>query len=216
MRVKICGITNPADAVAAVDAGADALGFVFCEQSPRRLSIARACEITRTLPPYVAKVGVFVDAPEAAIKEAIRECRLDTIQLHGNEPPEFCLRFPDVNVCKAFRIRNADSVTALAGYQADAFLLDSFDPGRHGGTGARFNWEWAGDARKFGRPIILAGGLTAENVAQAISLARPYAVDVSSGVESAPGKKDAAKVAAFIQAAKQSPAGAVLPGVTAP
>lgn len=201
MRVKICGLTRREDALAAVAAGADALGFIFYEPSPRHLSLPAAAEIIRAVPPFVAKVGVFVDAEAAFIQRAVAECGLDTVQLHGAEPPEFCRQFA-VPVIKAFRIRDRDSLRALPAYDTVAWLLDSFVPGKPGGTGAQFNWDLAAEAKKLGCPIILAGGLTPENVAAAVAKVRPYAVDVSSGVESAPGRKDEAKVRAFIAAAK--------------
>ncbi len=201
VKVKICGITSVADALAAVEAGADALGFMFYEPSPRNLSFAAAEEIIRQLPPFVAKVGVFVDAGDEFIRQAIAECGLDTVQLHGSEPPEFCRKFA-VKVVKAFRIQNLASLQALPAYDNSAWLLDSFVPGQPGGTGARFNWDLALEAKKLGRPIILAGGLTPENVADAVRRVQPFAVDVSSGVESAPGRKDAAKLRAFIQAVR--------------
>jgi phosphoribosylanthranilate isomerase len=201
LRVKICGITNPDDALMAIDAGADALGFMFYEPSPRKLSLTAAANITRQLPPFVTKVGVFVNAGEGFIQQAIAACGLDRVQLHGDESPEFCRKF-SVPVIKAFRVRDADSLNVLPRYDTAAWLLDSYVSDKHGGTGATFNWELAMAAKKFGRPIILAGGLTPENVGEAIRQVRPYAVDVSSGVESAPGKKDFGKVRAFIKSAR--------------
>lgn len=201
--VKICGITNPADALAAVDAGADALGLMFYEPSPRNLSIAAAAAIARALPPYVIKVGVFVNPAEDFVLRAIGECGLNLVQFHGEESPEFCALFP-VMVLKAFRIRDAESLKALPNYPTDAWLLDAYSPDKPGGTGEKFNWELAVEAQKFGKPIFLAGGLTPENVAEAVRQVRPYAVDVSSGVESSPGKKDHEKVRRFIKEAKNS------------
>jgi phosphoribosylanthranilate isomerase len=203
VRVKMCGITNLADALSAVEAGADALGFVFCESSPRCLTVQAAAKIIAALPPFVAKVGLFVDASEAAIREAVEHGGIDVLQLHGDEPCEFCHRFQSP-VIKAFRVRDASSLTGLPHYNVAAWLLDSYVPGKPGGTGERFNWELACHAAQLGRPIILAGGLTPANVADAVRQVRPYAVDVSSGVESAPGKKDSEKVKAFIQAAKSA------------
>jgi phosphoribosylanthranilate isomerase len=202
VRVKICGITNVQDALAAVDAGADALGFVFYEQSPRHLSYQSAGEIIRALPPFVAQVGVFVNVDEVTIRRAVLETGVDTLQFHGDESPEFCHKFATLKVYKAFRIQSTGSLAALRGYATDAWLLDSFVADQRGGTGAPFNWDLAVQAVKLGRPVILAGGLTPENVAQAVQTVRPFAVDVSSGVESRPGKKDHAKVRAFIQSAR--------------
>jgi phosphoribosylanthranilate isomerase len=199
--VKICGLTSPADALAAAAAGADALGFMFYEKSPRHLTIKTAAEIAGQLPPFVVKVGVFVNAPEETVLRAIGECGLNLLQFHGDETPEYCGLFPVMTV-KAFRIRDAESLKQLSQYQTDAWLLDTWMPDKPGGTGATFNWDLAVAAQKLGKPIFLAGGLTPENVADAVRRVRPYAVDVSSGVEASPGKKDHAKVAAFIQAVK--------------
>jgi phosphoribosylanthranilate isomerase len=199
--VKICGITSPADGIAAVEAGADALGLMFYEPSPRKLSVKEAAEIARELPPSVIKVGVFVNAPEVFVSRAIAECGLNIVQFHGDESPEFCRLFP-VMTLKAFRIKDADSLSRLPDYKTDAWLLDAHVAGKPGGTGQTFNWDFAIAAQKLGRPIFLSGGLTPENVADAVRKVRPYAVDVSSGVEASPGKKDHGKVRAFIQAAK--------------
>lgn len=199
--VKICGLTNEADALAAAHAGADALGFVFYESSPRRVSIEQAGEIVRRLPAPVVKVGVFVNAPEELVLRAISECGLNLLQFHGDEPPEYCSQFGIMSM-KAFRIRDAASLEAVALYPTDAWLLDAYSPDVVGGTGATFNWELARTVQGRGRPIFLAGGLTAENVAAAIRQVQPYGVDVSSGVEASPGKKDHQRVEAFIRAAK--------------
>jgi phosphoribosylanthranilate isomerase len=202
VRVKICGVTNAEDALAAVDAGANALGFMFYESSPRNVAVKVAADIIRQLPPFVAKVGVFVNAAEENVRRAIGESGIDTLQFHGDETPEFCRGFLPLKIYKAFRMENLESLLALPGYRTDAWLLDSFVEGKRGGTGAQFNWDLAVESKKFGRPIILAGGLTPENVAEAVRKVQPFAVDVSSGVESAPGKKDHAKVRRFIAAAK--------------
>ncbi len=201
VKVKICGITNFADAMAAVEAGADALGFVFYDQSPRSVSVEAAAILIRQLPPFIMKVGVFVNAPEDLVVSAIRECGLNLLQFHGEESPEYCLQFGLMSM-KAFRIRDATSLQALLDYHTDAWLLDAYAPDKPGGTGETFNWDLALEAQGWGRPIFLAGGLTPENVAEAVRRAQPYGVDVSSGVEAAPGRKDPDKVKAFIQAAK--------------
>ena len=202
LKVKICGVTNLEDAIAAVDAGADALGFMFYESSARNVSIKVEAEIIRQLPPFVAKVGVFVNAADESVRRAIGESGIDTLQFHGDETPEFCRRFSPLKIYKAFRMENLESLRALPGYRTDAWLLDSFVEGKPGGTGAKFNWDLAVEATRLGRPIILAGGLTPENVGGAVRKVRPFAVDVSSGVESAPGQKDHAKLRRFIAAAK--------------
>ncbi len=203
VKVKICGITRAADAQAAAAAGADLLGFNFWTQSPRCLTPAAASDIIRALPPFVVKVGVFVDAEPETVLEAVRVCGLDLLQFHGDETPDYCLQFNLMSM-KAFRIRDAESLAALPAYHTDAWLLDAFVAGQPGGTGATFNWDLAVEARKLGRPVFLAGGLTPENVATAVRRVQPYGVDVSSGVESAPGVKDYQKVRDFIAAAKQA------------
>lgn len=200
VKVKICGITSGSDALAAVDAGADALGFMFYAPSPRNVSFGVAAEIIRQLPPFVAKVGVFVNPTEEEVRRAIGECGLDTLQFHGEETPEFCRSF-GVKTMKAFRVRDAESLRQTDAYANEAWLLDSYVAGQLGGTGARFNWDLATEAARR-HTVLLAGGLTPENAAEAVRKVRPYGLDVSSGVESAPGKKDAAKVRAFIAAAK--------------
>ncbi|HEY5346251.1 MAG TPA: phosphoribosylanthranilate isomerase [Verrucomicrobiae bacterium] len=200
-QVKICGVTNVADALAAAGAGADMIGLNFYEKSPRYISVAQAAEISRTLPPFVLRVGVFVNPDEALVMRALGECNLSLLQFHGDEDSDFCTQFGIMSV-KALRVRDAESLAALANFNTDAFLLDAYSKSGLGGTGEKFNWELAVEAQKFGKPIFLAGGLTPENVADAVKQVRPFAVDVSSGVESAPGKKDAAKVRAFIAAAK--------------
>ena len=200
-RVKICGITNLADAQAAVEAGADAVGFIFYEKSPRHVSLAQAAEISKQLPPYVMRVGVFVNAADQVILQAIAEAGLTMLQFHGDEPPEFCGRFGLMNM-KAFRIRDAGSLEGISAYQTDAYLLDGYSPATLGGTGQTFNWDLAIEAQKFGKPIFISGGLTPENVAEAVGKVLPFGVDVSSGVEAAPGKKDHGKVRAFIAAVK--------------
>ena len=202
LLVKICGITNLEDARTAVDAGADALGFMFYAASARNIDPAAAREIIAQLPAGAAKVGVFVNATAETIRRIAPECGLDTLQLHGEEMPEFCRQFAPLKIWKAVRVRDENSLRALPAYETDAWLLDSFTPGARGGTGEKFNWDLAVSAKNLGRPVILAGGLTPENIAEAVRQVRPFGVDVSSGVESAPGKKDAAKVRAFIEAAK--------------
>ena len=201
VNVKICGVISVSDGLAAAAAGADMIGLMFYERSPRHIPLATAIEIARALPPHVVKVGVFVNPSADAVQRAIAECGVSLLQFHGDEPSEFCTQFGVMSL-KAFRIRDAAALAALPGYSTDAWLLDAFSPDALGGTGEQFNWDLALDAKKLGRPIFLAGGLTPENVAEAVRRVQPFAVDVSSGVESAPGKKDPAKVRAFITAAK--------------
>jgi phosphoribosylanthranilate isomerase len=200
-RVKICGITNVADGLAAAEAGADMIGLMFYESSPRHITLARAVEISRAMPLFLMRVGVFVNAPADFVLRAIGECNLTMLQFHGDETSDFCTQFGLMNM-KAIRVRDAESLTQLENYQTDAFLLDAHSKNGLGGTGEKFNWELAVEVQKFGKPIFLAGGLTPENVADAVRIVHPFGVDVSSGVESAPGIKDHAKVKAFITAAK--------------
>jgi phosphoribosylanthranilate isomerase len=201
VKVKICGITRVADAQAAASAGADMIGLMLYEHSPRHVTLGAASEIARALPPFVMRVGVFVNPEEEFVLRAIAECGLGLLQFHGDEPSEFCTQFGLMSM-KALRVRDAESLKGLEKYQTDAFLLDAHSPTGLGGTGEQFNWELAVEAQKLGKPIFLAGGLTPENVAAAVRQVHPFAVDVSSGVESAPGIKDAAKVRAFIAAAR--------------
>jgi phosphoribosylanthranilate isomerase len=204
-RVKICGITNLKDALFAAEAGADALGFIFYAQSPRYIMTDRAREIILRLPPFVAKVGVFVNEELDRVREIMTYCHLDYAQLHGDEPPEQVAALAP-RAIKAARVRSATDVERLRAYQAAAYLLDTYHPTKHGGTGEVFDWELAVEAKSHGVPtelaLILAGGLTPDNVADAIQRVHPYAVDVSSGVEAAPGIKDYQKVWRFIMAAK--------------
>jgi len=184
----------------AVEAGADALGFVFFEKSPRNINPLAAANIIARLPPFIQTVGLFVNEEPEKINWAADYCGLDLVQLHGDETPEDCL---EVNrrVIKAFRVQSIVSLEPLKKYQVCGYLLDAWCPDCYGGTGKTFNWEMAAAAGHYGR-IILAGGLTPDNIAEAINAVSPYAVDVSSGVESAPGKKDAEKVRQFIKLAK--------------
>jgi len=203
LKIKICGITNLDDAQAASDAGADALGFMFYESSPRNISLARAGEIAGRISPFVLKVGVFVDPDPDFVLSAITSCGLNLLQFHGEEKPEFCQGF-GVMTMKAFRIKDAASLEQLPNYGTDAWLLDSYVAGKQGGTGEKFNWDMAIEARKLGRPVFLAGGLTPVNIGEAVRKVQPYGVDVSSGVESSPGRKDHEKIRAFITAAREA------------
>lgn len=203
VRVKICGITNLADARHAVACGADALGFVFHPGSPRYVAPETVREIIAALPPLLTSVGLFVNQPPARMLETARFCGLDVLQLHGDEPPESC-SLPPYRVIKALRVRGAESLDQHDKYPVAALLLDAWVPGEYGGTGQVFDWPLAAEVAR-SRPVILAGGLTPDNVAAAVGAVRPYAVDVSSGVEAAPGRKDPDKVAAFIRYAKQGP-----------
>jgi phosphoribosylanthranilate isomerase len=201
IKVKICGITSVTDGRLAAEAGADMIGLMFYEHSPRHATLAQAVAISRALPPFVMRVGVFVNPDAALVTRALGECGLSLLQFHGDETSDFCTQFGVMSL-KAVRVRDEESLKMLENLRTDAFLLDAYSKNGLGGTGEQFNWDLAVAAQKYGKPIFLAGGLTPENVAAAVRQVRPFAVDVSSGVESAPGKKDAAKVRAFIAAAK--------------
>lgn len=202
LKVKICGITNVADAIAAVTLGADALGFMFFEGSSRHISNDKIKEIIRELPPFISKVGVFVNATRQQVDDAIEKTGIDTLQFHGDEPPEACRAF-GLKTIKAFRVQGKDMLQIMPRYDVDAWLLDSFVTGKKGGTGKTFDWDLAVHATSLGTPVILAGGLNPENIARAVAQVQPFGVDVSSGVESGPGKKDHAKIANFIQRARE-------------
>jgi len=207
-RVKICGLTNPKDALVAAEAGADFLGFIFYPPSPRYVTPEQAQEIVTQIRsqspisnPHL--VGVFVDQRPEIVAQTLDFCGLDYAQLHGTEPPERVTTLMDwgLSVIKAFRIRDGASLVEIERYRATAYLLDAYVPGQPGGTGHTFDWALAARARQYG-PVILAGGLTPGNVAQAVHQVQPWAVDVSSGVEATPGRKDHDKLRQFIAATK--------------
>jgi phosphoribosylanthranilate isomerase len=199
VKVKICGITNLKDALAAVEYGADALGFVFAP-SPRQLTIEKAREIVDRLPPYVCKVGVFVNSELTQVKETMSQCNLDLAQLHGDEGPDYCAAlFP--KVIKVFTSNNLPSDTKLRRYKLPAYMLDIDKKTSINETERKQLWQLAHNLGEH-VPVILAGGLTPENVSEAIEMARPYGVDVSSAIEAKPGKKDHAKMRAFLMMAK--------------
>lgn len=198
--VKICGLTDTADALHAADCGADAIGLVFYGRSPRCVTREVARTICAALPPFVTRVGLFVNAAPETIRQTVADCGLDAVQLHGDEAPEQSDYSP-LRTIKALRVRDAQSLVGHEAFQTSTLLLDAWTPDAYGGTGESFNWDLAAAVASV-RPVILAGGLTSGNVEEAIERVCPYAVDVSSGVESAPGQKDFAKVAAFIRAVK--------------
>lgn len=200
VRVKICGITNLEDARLAADLGAHALGFIFYPKSPRYVAPDVARDIIRALPPLVLSVGVFVDEDAGVVRDIASQAGLDWVQVHGRESPDYCKSLGR-RVIKGFRVRGEDIFEKLQQYQgaAQAFLLDAYKPGHPGGTGETFDWDLARQADKFG-PIILAGGLTSNNIVEAVRAARPAAVDVASGVEATPGRKDPVKLGAFFAA----------------
>lgn len=204
-RVKICGITCAEDALAAVEAGANALGFVFVPGTPRCVRPEVAASILRELPPFVSTVGVFVDQPLEEVLAIITAVKLHVAQLHGQEPEAFSRRLP-VPVIKALRVRDEGSLKPISSYPAHAFLLDADVAGQPGGTGRLLPWDVAVRATGLA-PIILSGGLRPENVGEAVRRVRPFAVDVSSGVERSPGRKDHRKVREFIANVRQADLG---------
>jgi phosphoribosylanthranilate isomerase len=201
-KVKICGITNAEDAIAAVEAGADALGFVFYRKSPRYIEPTLARQIVRCLPPLVIPVGVFVDEDQQVVRNLMDDCGLALAQLHGNESAIYCKELGRT-VLKALRVKDRSTFLALAEFRAGVrgFVLDAFSDQAYGGTGQVIDWQLAAEAARVAS-VLLAGGLTPDNVEKATQTVQPYGVDVSSGVERAPGKKDHEKVRAFIRAAK--------------
>ncbi len=201
VKVKICGITNLEDAMGAVDFGADALGFVFFKESPRHIPPKEAARIIRQVPSLVQTIAVVVNECSDNLERIVAESGVDAVQLHGEEPPEFCRS--SRRTIKAIRVKSLDSLAPLERYKGlvSAFLLDAYAADALGGTGRLFNWDIAIEAKRFGR-IILAGGLTCENVADAVRYVAPYAVDVSSGIEAGKGKKDHEKMRLFIERAK--------------
>lgn len=204
VKIKICGLTNAEDTAVAVEAGADAIGFVFHKKSPRCAESAVVRAIVKTLPPFVLPVGVFVNEEAKVVRDLMDSCGLALAQLHGDETAAYCeaLGRP---VLKAIRLQDRRSFLALAEFQGRAgvrgFLVDAFSPDAYGGTGQVADWSLAAEAAS-AATILLAGGLTPDNVSQAIQQVRPYGVDVSSGVEASPGRKDHGKVRAFVQAAR--------------
>jgi phosphoribosylanthranilate isomerase len=196
VKIKICGITNIDDAMAAVDYGADALGFNFFRKSPRYIEPNKAAEIIAQLPPFIVPVAIFVNEREERIREILSSACIHGVQFHGDETPEFCQRFGN-HVIKAFQVKDKESIKHMAHYRVSAYLLDSYREGVRGGTGETFDWHLAVVAKTFGR-IILAGGLNPDNVAEAVKLVQPYGVDVAGGVEREKGIKDHGKLRNFI------------------
>lgn len=202
--IKICGMTNKADALQAARLGADMLGFIFYGKSPRYVNAAAAADIINELPAAVKKVGVFVDEDPSVVRAIARDTGLDTLQFHGDETPDYCGAFRgDYTVIKAFRIKGAESLAVVNDYDVDYYLLDSFASGSAGGTGKAFDWKVAKEF-EFLKPVILSGGLTPENVRSAIALIAPYGVDVSTGVEISPGRKDHERMKMFIEEVRKA------------
>ncbi|MFH0763806.1 MAG: phosphoribosylanthranilate isomerase [Candidatus Omnitrophota bacterium] len=198
-RIKICGITNKIDAVGAADLGADMLGFVFYKNSKRYVSPAMAEDIINELGPGIGKVGVFVDETMEFVMNAAEDAGLNMLQFHGDETPEYCAYFRGrFKVIKAFRLKERDDLKAINNYNTDYYLLDTYKRDSIGGTGEAFDWKILKDFEIL-RPVILSGGLTPANISAAIKEVAPYAVDVSTGVESSPGKKDMTLLKKFVE-----------------
>jgi phosphoribosylanthranilate isomerase len=202
--VKICGITNLADAQAAVKAGADFLGFIFYAKSPRYVTPQQAKRIISRLPRRVLKVGVFVNEAPARVRSAVASCGCDMVQLHGDEPPAVVRGFAEFPIIKAVRVKSAASLKDLSKYDVDFFLFDAFSSKERGGTGKVFDWKLLKRIEKLKTPYFISGGLTPGNVGEVLKKARPFGVDVSSGVERCPGRKDVRKLRAFVKAVRFS------------
>lgn len=204
MKIKVCGITSYRDASMALSLGVDALGFNFYSRSPRYVAPAAARRIVNRLPPFVTKVAVYVNSGDPAeVERWARHAGMDALQLHGDETPEYCRLLAHWRLLKAIRIGEGFQPEDLQKYRVSAFLLDTRDPKQYGGTGKPFDWKVAA-ALRTKLPIVLAGGLSPENVADAVRVVRPYAVDVCSGVEISPGRKDRRKLAAFINEVRRA------------
>jgi len=204
-RVKICGITRAEDAIMAARAGADAIGLVFYPPSPRAVDASRAVDIVRALPPFVAAVGLFVDPAAEEVERVLRSLRLDLLQFHGDEAPQFCARF-GVPYIKAIRVRPETDLLEYARLHGNArgLLLDAYVSGTHGGTGTQFDWSLV--PTDIGLPVVLSGGLTPANVGEGVRRVRPWGVDVSSGVEAGKGIKDPSRVREFIMGVRNADA----------
>ena len=203
VRVKICGITNVENAQSAIYAGASAIGFIFHKKSPRCISASKARNIIDQLPPFVTPVGVFVDAKEGAVRDICRFTGITTLQFHGNEEPFYCQRFKGHKIIKAFRVAEDFDFSSIKKYKVDAYLFDTYSDKALGGTGETFNWNLM-KFEKIERPYILSGGLNPANIKEALQVLKPYAVDVSSGVERAPGIKDPKLIRSFIESVNQN------------
>ncbi len=200
VRIKICGITNREDAQKAASLGAWALGFNFYKKSPRYIAPARAKKIMQDLPPFITSVGIFVNQPLGAIRDIVEHCNLGAVQLHGDEDHHFChrLRRYGAKIIKVFRVGEDFDPAILKDYNVDGFLFDAYNEGVFGGTGKTFDWRLLKDIKGQHKPFILSGGLNSQNVIELVNEMKPYAVDVASGVESAPGKKDHRLLTEFI------------------
>ena len=206
--VKICGITNPEDALCAAENGAAAVGFIFYPPSPRYIEPQKAREIIDRLPNDLVKVGVFVNEQEEVVKRIFEDCRLDMLQLHGDESKEYCRQFPARLVIKALELKAEEDLNRVHDFDVAAILVDSRHAGLYGGTGKKANWELA---QRISKPLILSGGLNEDNVLEGLQKVRPAAIDINSGVEERPGKKDTAKIARIMQIIKTAERGSQTP-----
>ncbi|UCB57669.1 MAG: phosphoribosylanthranilate isomerase [Candidatus Omnitrophota bacterium] len=198
-KIKICGITNKEDAIWVANLGADYFGMIFARVSKRKISLEKAKEISEAVPPYIKKVGLFADEEPKTVNKVLEICKLDVLQFHGEETPEYCHEFKGkAEIIKGFRMKDEESIARIPQYDVDYYLLDAFVEGEIGGTGQTFNWDLALKVKELGRPIFLAGGLNPDNVGEAIKKVRPFAVDVASGVESSPRKKNIELMREFI------------------
>ncbi len=202
VRVKICGITNLEDALCAAIAGCDALGLVFYKKSPRYITPQKAKQIIRLLPKRVIKIGVFVNMAAGKIKDVAKSCRLDILQFHGRQTPEFCKKFKHYRIVKAFRVKDRINLAEVLKYKTFGYLFDSYAKSRPGGTGKSFNWKLLQNLDAIKKPVFLSGGLNDKNVLQAIAVAHPDWVDACSSLEASPGKKDHHMGVKFIKKAK--------------
>ncbi len=209
-RIKICGITNVQDALWAANLGVDFIGLNFYKKSLRKISLDMAKNIVNEIPSFVKSIGVFVDEDLKVVRKVANVCGLDMVQLHGNESPQYCSEIHSSNselkIIKAFRIKDESSLENISGYSdfVDYYLLDTYVPEQAGGTGKTFNWEFAIKAKTFGKPVFLSGGLTPDNVKEAIQKVHPFSVDVASGVEKTPRRKSYEKMKEFIQKVRET------------
>ena len=201
-KVKVCGITNPEDALNCVQAHCDALGFIFYRKSSRYISPEKACSIIRKIPKRVKKIGVFVNSRQEAIKRIAKLCSLDILQFHGNESPEFCRKFKNYKIVKVFRIKNRIDIKDILKYNTFGYLFDAFSSEKYGGTGKKFNWGLLRYIKDIKKPVFLSGGINEKNVRKAINSVHPDWVDASSSLEIKPGRKNSEKVRRFIKEAK--------------
>jgi len=204
VKVKICGITNLEDALNSVKAGCNALGFVFYRKSPRYITPEKASRIIKHIPAHILKIGVFVDTKEKTIKRIAKLCNLDMLQFHGNESPQLCKKFKGYKIIKAFRVKDKIELKNLLNYKTFAYLFDTFVKSKIGGTGKKFNWTLGRHLKGLRKPIFLSGGLNAKNIREAVKQVQPDWIDVSSSIETKPGKKDHKKVKEFVAAVKKT------------